>query len=156
MDEISLPAVIALAIGLAAAGYGLYAYLRAPEAASWVTTEGRISAARVVERSERDSDGRPQTVYAPELLYEYRVGERTYVGRRIGHIPVAVSWRSYAEGIVARYSVDRPVLVYYDPAAPQEAVLEREGGAGVGLALFFGGLTLAGAVVAWPYLRGDG
>ncbi len=72
------------------------------------------------------------------VKYEYEVNGQLYVGDRvnIGPMQKSVNPRKSQE-ILARYPVGGNVTVYYNPANPQEAVLEREA-AGANVAMILG------------------
>jgi hypothetical protein len=77
--------------------------------------------------TQRDSDGEPR--YRADIHYEYSAPGGKHFGDRVlcyyrwgfdGH-----SYNQAAEnGVVLRYPVGREVRVHYDPAEPEESVLE--------------------------------
>jgi hypothetical protein len=84
-------------------------------------------------------------LYRPEIRFEYQVSGRAYAAQRLDALGErAASWRSYADGVVARYPVGREVLVYYDPANPHVTALERTGTSAwaLGMILLGGGLVI--------------
>ena len=95
---------------------------RRRQAAGWVPTPGVIVSSSVqVHRSA----GRSR--YVPVVVYQYAVngrpvqGSRVRVGDELGRVQVAGG----AHRIVARYPAGAQVTVYYDPANPVSAALER-------------------------------
>lgn len=94
----------------------------------------------------------------PRVEYEYKVDGKTY---RNGRITIGEKTSEYEiEEILERYPIGAEVTVFYDPANPQTAVLDRDvmdGKLLLGcalLALIFGVLPLAGIFgyeygVAW-------
>jgi len=101
----------------------------------WETTEGVVSVSDL-QRS-RDSDG--GLMYRPEISYQYTVRGRDFVASRwcFGH-GLSLSWSGPAVRAVRQYPAGKPVLVYFDPHDPGEAVLER------GLNPYLFGSTLFG------------
>jgi hypothetical protein len=87
---------------------------------TWPAVTGRITASRLVP-------GRRTA--AADVAYAYAIGGRTYTGNRVqvahrlGDFLIAMSHR-HAQTLLERYPPDATVLVYYDPARPEEAVLE--------------------------------
>jgi hypothetical protein len=95
----------------------------------WPSAEGKVIASRVQSRRKGpdslgyDSSDTEMT-HAPLVEYEYQVAGTTYRSSRytIGH-----GTSEYElESILERHPVGAKVTVYYDPADPQTAVLERE------------------------------
>ena len=86
----------------------------------WSSVNGTI----VDSRTESDSQGR-QTSYAPLIEYSYFVFEREYHGRAVTADDQGVDTLAEAEKIAGRYPKGRPVIVYYDPKDPRDAMLER-------------------------------
>jgi hypothetical protein len=130
--------VCACGVGLvvaAAVGVWVYrAYFRPAQAArraaqAWPSASGVVLSAQVETRSAWDStSGADSTSFHPAITYEYEVNGQRYRGDRLrasdsfysmGMLPGS------AQAVVNRYPVGAPVTVYYNPANPQEAVLER-------------------------------
>ncbi|PWH15741.1 MAG: hypothetical protein DDG60_05320 [Anaerolineae bacterium] len=66
------------------------------------------------------------TRYQPHILYEYQVGERRYQSQRLftGEA-VLYSSSTAAQQVLERYpSAGQPVVVWYDPRNPADAVLQ--------------------------------
>lgn len=91
---------------------------------TWQTTHGKIISSQV-GTSARSMDRRSPPKYYPELTYEYVVDEHTYRGERRGIGGEIGLAENAARDIVARYPAGAAVTVYYDPAQPSEALLER-------------------------------
>jgi hypothetical protein len=99
------------------------------KASRWPAVEGKVIASRV--ESHRKSPGDPgydfddtEVSNEPLVEYVYHVDGRKYRGRRI---TIGEKTSTYElETILARYPIGTAVTVYYDPANPQTAVLERD------------------------------
>ena len=110
---------------------------RAEASQGWPSTVGQIGESRVTHSTHTDSEGDTSDSYAPYVEYTYQVAGQTFTGRDITFgFKQGYGNASKAQAVLAQYPVGAQVSVYYDPADPQQAVLERKaGGYGVGLAL---------------------
>lgn len=86
----------------------------------------------------------------PRIEYEYQVDGHTYRSDKVRMGTWSLSVRDAAQ-VIRNYAPGVPVTVYYDPADPQHAVLDRTGGGewggllvGMGCAAIGLGLLLAG------------
>jgi hypothetical protein len=123
------------AVAILGAILSLVAFVRglrlARASARWPTAAGTITTADVIEEVTEDtSDNDRSTIrkiyrYQVDLRYAYQVAKRDFVG-------TAENWgwtevyglREVAEKAAGRYTPGQPVIVYYDPAQPGNAVLE--------------------------------
>ncbi len=116
----------ALIFGMAGAAL-LYTYFQqrgeARASAGWPATEGKIIHTEVRASSSGDS---LNTVYYPQIRYEYSVLGQTYTGSQItfGGTPAKNTLRE-AKKALAAYPYGASVTVYYNPENPQDAVLKR-------------------------------
>lgn len=87
---------------------------------SWPTTEGRVVRSSLEER--RDEGKRQVTA---DIGYEYELDGKAFTGTRVwfGDDYWSSPGAEFRDA-VARYPVGRPLEVHYDPAAPDESVLE--------------------------------
>jgi hypothetical protein len=92
-------------------------------AASWTETTGRITRSGIATEI-RGANDTQRKVTVPRIEYEYKVGLNTMVGRRVnlGELIAGVQ----AKEARARFPVGASVPVFYNPADPRQAVLERE------------------------------
>ena len=109
----------------------------------WLQADGKVITSRVVSRKLREH-GATNTDVAntPLVEYEYRVNDRSFRGSRImiggGQSEVELEY------VLGRYPLGAKVVVYYNPADPNQAVLERDipayrlRGCGITLLLPFG------------------
>ena len=131
-------------------------------ASRWPATTGRVVVSKV--SSKRKKPGEPgynfndtEVATSPLVEYEYKVDGRTLRCQRIT-IGEKIAGAEL-EATLARYPVGAEVTVYYDPARPNTAVLERDlspgmvPGLGCVLLFFIGGPLLAAFLyfngVAW-------
>jgi hypothetical protein len=120
----------------------------------WPSTTGRILTAQVTSHRSLNSSGTYTTIYKPQMQYEYTAEGQRYQSSQLSYSMVdGMSAESWAEGIVDRYQPGSSVEVYYNPAKPDDAVLEHSGG-GLGrlLVLILGGVELILVVIlvlAW-------
>ena len=118
-------------------------------ARNWLMTAGRIITAKVESRRRTGVGEKAGTMANyPSVVYEYTVAGRRYTGKRInigenlGDVDV--------EATLDRYPHGAKVDVYYNPAKPEQAVLEREPPPNFGKAI--GGLlaVVVGCAVVLP------
>jgi len=94
----------------------------------WNTTSGRILQSEVTSYRYR-SHGSSSTMYQPTIQYEYVVNgqhlqsEHVRMGMAYG-----TSWTQPAQNVVDKYPAGAIVQVFYNPANPNEAVLEHSAG----------------------------
>ena len=125
------------------------------QAQSWTQTSGRIVCSQVETRRHR-FQGEAETVKnVPAVEYEFKVGERTVRGVRIGIGDDAGG--ANIEATLARYPIGATVTVYYDPRDPTRCVLERGGPQGITAGGCVGGLALLAVfagTIYWLVTRG--
>lgn len=119
-------------------------------AAKWPKTSGRIIRSQpgfdLIQRSREDM---PANERIADIVYEYEVGGKTYRASRFT-LAEKVAPEDVA-GILERFPEGKSVDVFYDPANPQEATIDRDmPGLGRGcLIMFLVGLSfVAVAMVA--------
>ncbi|KAA0252619.1 MAG: DUF3592 domain-containing protein [Chloroflexi bacterium] len=101
-------------------GIILSSHLGAARAKDWASTTGTVLMSTLQAR--RSSDG--HYVNYPVVVYQYRVGGMSYESRKI---TPGLEWGGTGAGkVVARYPTGSQVTVYYNPANPVEALLERK------------------------------
>jgi len=102
---------------------------KAESSQGWPSTSGQVSEARVSHHTSTDADGDTQDSYSPEVRYHYQTGGQEYDGSKIGFgFQQSFNSRSQAEQALTRFPEGSQVTVYYNPANPAEAVLERKAG----------------------------
>jgi hypothetical protein len=112
-----LASLISLSIGLGC-GFALISSIsRQMASKNWSTTKGEILRSDL----EEDSDG-----WFPQVDYSYTVGKQNYTGQRIGFYTPNSGAEAYAQKQLAPYPVGKAVIVFYNPAKPEDAVLDRQ------------------------------
>jgi hypothetical protein len=126
----SLGAACAIILPIAvAAGLAVYLVRRGQKAGaarqaaqSWASTTGTVltSSVQVRRISRRRSE-------IPVVAYQYQVGGQAYQGNviRAGDQFLTIRIMGQAQATAARYPTGSTVTVYYNPANPAEAALER-------------------------------
>ena len=131
------------------------------EARRWPETTGKVVASRVTSL-QKGSGSDSRVTNQPLVRYEYTVGGQTYLCSRVS-VAEEVDGAEL-RAILKRYPVGHAVTVYYDPASPERALLERTlpmgkvaQGLGCLMALFVGGpltaVFLYNNAVAWLKTR---
>lgn len=109
-------------------GLGYYMYRRSKQATSirassqsWVQTTG------VIVKSRVEVSGGDTTSVSARVIYQYQVGAQTYQSDQIraGDHVFRITSSGDAYDTVDRYPVNLQVPVFYNPANPAEACLER-------------------------------
>jgi len=120
--------IVAAAILVPLFLFGRYIYRRSQQAKEvreasqeWFSTSGRVVKSRV------EVSGGEVTSVTPRVVYEYTVGGQQYQSQQIRAGDTLFSLRSdqQAYEIIDRYPEGATVTVYYDPADPAQAALER-------------------------------
>ena len=133
---------------LIAAAHSLYDVVRM---ASWLQTQGILTSANT--RSSTSADA---TTYHAAAQYRYQVGGIEYTGNRVaihgGSDNVGEFQQRLGNQLELKYLNQEPVTVYYNPANPADAILNRDmrwemigfksvfiiafGGVGLGMMIF--------------------
>jgi uncharacterized protein DUF3592 len=143
-------AIFVISAGAILAGRG---YVKtAQRMRSYETTRGRVTSREVVVIAGLDREGRwgQGGNYRPKVTYDYTVGGVAYTSDRTSYAHRGLK-RSVAEQQLAAIPDD--VDVYYDPAAPDQAYLEKHSPklgrylvAGGGVGVLFALVLLLGSV----------
>jgi hypothetical protein len=121
------------------------------EASRWPSTEGTVESSEVkseIRETREDNRTRRRREYFAEVVYQFEVDGRSYRGQRLRFASVVSDSPAAAERDVAAHPVGSSVRVYYDPAQPEESVLDRSFATSsfllpsFGLVLLVFGLTL--------------
>ena len=120
-----LGGILAVAIGLAIAGFGAYDYVQQNDA-----VENAIEVNATVTEMHIDtvSNRRAASDYKPIVTLEYSYGGETYTGGSV--FPASISkdydTKSAAESQLEEYEVGETTTAYVDPDAPGNAFLLKE------------------------------
>lgn len=93
-------------------------------ARTWQKTTGTVTRSEVRVEKRRDLDDRERMRSVPVVEYEYSVNGKRFKGNRISLAEIIPE--SDIESILDRYPSGKEATVYYDPANPRQAVLERD------------------------------
>ena len=106
---------------------GVFLYRRSQQsnaarqaAQSWSSTLGTVIMSTI--QIKRTSRSRSEI---PVVVYQYQVNGKAYQIIRAGDQFGTIRVMGQAQAIIARYPVGAQVMVYYNPANPQESALER-------------------------------
>jgi hypothetical protein len=88
---------------------------------SWPTVPGVLEERKADERVTPRSDS-----YAISLSYSYEVGGRKYRGDRLAFAPSRLDAGALVDGLLDKYRANAAVTVHYNPADPQDSVLETD------------------------------
>jgi hypothetical protein len=91
---------------------------------SWPCVSGRVVHTSYREQVIKNED--TETEYVPLVQYEYQVGGQTHRGTRIAFFAENCATREKALERLGAFPVGHPVSVFYDPAKPADAVLQRQ------------------------------
>lgn len=109
--------------------YSIRSRKKAESSQGWPSTVGHVTEARVSHHTNTDADGDTQDSYSPEVRYHYSIAEQEYESSKIGFgLQQSYSSRSKAEQALTSFPQGSQVTVYYNPANPSDAVLERKAG----------------------------
>ena len=109
--------------------FGIFLYRRSQQgqaakqaAQSWPSTMGTVLMSSVQSRRS----GNSTSIY-PVVVYQYSVNGQTYQSQTVkaGEQFFNVRVLGQAEETVRRYPIGAQVMVYYNPANPQQSALER-------------------------------
>jgi len=110
-----------MAIPILIAGIILRKTTQLRHAASWPSTRARIVKSQTRAMHRRSGGEVTQVMTAPDIEYEFRLGDRVVRGTRIGIGEIADT-----EAVLNHYPVGATVPVYYNPKDPADALLERD------------------------------
>ncbi len=107
---------LSLLAGAALVGLGLWLRARSRACLAWPSVDGQVIESRI--------DDAHLEMTKPILRYRYAVAGREHVGFRASFSGYGVS-RAAMEALIRPYPLGATVRVYYNPADPALAVLDR-------------------------------
>ena len=138
MIALAIAGVVLLALAALLIGIGWYSRQKVKASQAWPSTPGLVTGSGVEQSSGSEGDN----VYRALVTYSYQVGGQQYQNnRRVFGDTVSSSNYGAAARTAARFVASSSVPVYYNPANPQDAVLERTSGV-AGLMFGLGALFL--------------
>jgi hypothetical protein len=142
--------MVFIVVGGSAVWSGFELRERAQRMITWASVRGSVTRTAIVADGTFE-DG--SAAYYPRISYRYVVAGKEYSGERRSLINVGTGrfLRAGLREVVERYPVGSEVIVFYDPADPREAILERpDPVAGPTLLCVFGA-ALAIGVPLWSW-----
>lgn len=141
-------ALILAAIAAGLGGVAVALYLRYRAMAGWPSVDGNV-AITGLDAERRIHRHAARLVHIPTVAYRYAVAGQDHIGSRLSNLTPLFEHEDEAKGFLARFPQGAPLKVRYNPAAPQDSVIEprapRVGG-------FAAGALVALAGAAWVLL----
>jgi hypothetical protein len=141
-----LMSLVFIAIGLGMLYYARRLSAKAQASLLWPSAEGVISHSAMLLQMQQTSGSTNAATYKADVAYRYKVRGRDYSSGRITLLDFS-STAGRAQSIVNRYADGAPVTVYYNPADPSDAVLERGGTGGIAVLYIIGAIFSAAGVL---------
>jgi len=140
-------ALIVGAAGAATLAFVGWSLRKALATRHWRQTTGRIVSAEV-QRTDVLADGDANVDVVAR--FAYTVDGREYIGNRLGLFAMETRYSTTggAQAHAARLTPGTEIPVWYDPAAPADAVSSRSVPRGYWVAAAIGAVLLLGAIVA--------
>lgn len=139
--------MVFVGVGLIVVAAGVDTFLRRRASAGWAQTSARIIASDV-ETGQFDE----QTVYRPRVTYVFSAANREWTSTRLSFTGRSYASEKGAQEVCRRYPAETSAPVLYNPAHPQESVLERQGGAPAMMLVLCGLLCWVGPVAGLLFL----
>jgi hypothetical protein len=94
---------------------------------AWPYVPGRVTSATVRRDVTRgDQDNADSISFVPVVTYDYQVEDQLYHGNRLAFVDQGYANSTKAFAALQPYPVNGAVWVFYNPAQPQDCVLERK------------------------------
>ncbi|MEM9157539.1 MAG: DUF3592 domain-containing protein [Verrucomicrobiota bacterium] len=126
-------AFICGALGIILSTYTIGKYLQAKASLNWPNTVGKILKSEIIESTSGTRSSR--RIYKANVDYTYCVNDVFYDNNVVSAFQYSTSIRNQAAQVVRRYPAGKEVEVYYKPAKPEVATLEKGVQRPLGLAL---------------------
>jgi hypothetical protein len=141
-------ALVLAAVGLGLAGFAASLYLRYRAMAAWPVAPGQV-AITGLDAERRIHRHAARLVHIPTVAYRYSVSGVDQIGSRLSNVPTLFEHEDEAKAFLARFPEGTALKVRYNPAAPQDCVIEPR--APKVAALVAGAVAALGAA-AWVLL----
>lgn len=112
-----------LLVALWLGGHALADRLRAGAMARWPVARGKV-ALTGLDSERRIHRHAARLVHLPTIAYRYSAGGADHIGSRISNVEPVFEQEAEAEHFLARFPAGAAVDVHYNPAAPNEALLD--------------------------------
>lgn len=144
--------VFLFVLGLLLAAFGVYQLRLVTKSKGWPTAAGQILASRVEARHSpaATSEDADSNSYFPVVQYHFQAGPYVYQGHRIGFSEQGYATPARAAKALAPYPAGQSVWVFFNPANPNDSVLERKNNSGyipLGVGLLFMVLVIVDRIV---------
>ena len=118
---------------------------RAAASLTWSAVQGTVTSSLLTSFT---TDDNASVNYQAKVEYNYTVAGKSYQGKRIAFGAAASNNQQAEEALVRKYAVGTTVEVFYDPAKPSDAVLERKPAATNKVFWILGGIFSVVGIVA--------
>jgi len=120
-DRISTTIVCALLMtgGSAVFFTGYKDLKKSQESINWPTADGIIASSEIAKTTSDDG-----TAYDANVRYNYVVGKYSYSSNQVSFGQYGNSGLEHAQSIIRRYEKGQKITVHFNPAHPDESVLE--------------------------------
>ncbi len=117
--------LVGAALGIGLLLLGLHQRRKLMASMNWPQTMGTVTKAAISVTEGGDAEDGYTISYSPEVQYYYVVNGQAFYGTCIAHVGRSYANQAQAQAALARYPVNSPVAVYFDPMKPSDAVLVR-------------------------------
>lgn len=146
-----IPAFILIPIGLLLVAVSLYFGGQQRASQRWPSVPGVVTSAFVEEY--RDAEQSPS--YYARVVYQYQVEDDLYASQQVSFgITKSYASQNGAGQALKAYPIGKEVTVYYDPADPSNAVLDRSTTRVTPFLWLGGGIALLGLLTLVGAARG--
>ncbi len=113
--------------------YGLNMLIKGKASNSWPVCQGTVVSSDIEQESKTDSYEKQTVSYRAHVVYSYLVNGTAFRSNRIAFETYSTSQKGKVLAIANKYPAGETITVYYDPADPNSAILEK----GTGTAAYF-------------------
>ncbi len=137
--------LVFIGIGCVPLWLGIQGVREARAALAWPKVEGSIMHSHVSQSTTRTRDSKSNSrerishSYSAEIEYEFQVEGKTLRGSRVTAVSEQFGDEAHARAISEKYPLGAKVAVSYNPADPNESLLEPGRWSGSGLLFVFAG-----------------